>query len=70
MELILSVTQIPYYIYLTETKCLQSFLTTSKYDIKLPDAVIAATALYLDLPLLSFDQGFKQVLNLKLITWK
>jgi len=40
-----------------------------KYDIKLPDAVIAATALYLDFPMLTFDQSFKQVPNLKLITW-
>ena len=40
-----------------------------KYTIKLPDAVIAATALYLDLPLLTFDMGFKPVLNLKLILW-
>jgi len=40
-----------------------------KHDIKLPDAVIAASALYLDLPLLTFDQGFKQIPNLKLITW-
>jgi len=39
------------------------------YAIKLPDAVIAATALYLDLPLLTFDRVFERVPNLKLITW-
>jgi len=38
-----------------------------KYSIKLPDAVIAATAIYLDMPLLSFDRGFKNISNLKLI---
>ena len=40
-----------------------------KYAIKLPDAVIAATALYLDLPLLTFDRDFENIQNLKLITW-
>jgi len=39
------------------------------YSIKLPDAVIAATAIYLDLPLLTFDKGFEHLPNLKLITW-
>jgi len=38
-----------------------------KYVIKLPDAIIAATAMYLDIPLLTFDKGFKNVPNLKLI---
>ena len=40
-----------------------------KYTIKLPDAVVAATALYLDLPLLTFDKGFKPIINLKLMLW-
>ena len=34
--------------------------------IKLPDAIIAATALYLDLPLLTFDSDFSNVPGLKL----
>lgn len=38
-----------------------------KYAIKLPDAIIAATALYLDLPLLSADMGFRKISGLKLI---
>jgi len=38
--------------------------------VKLPDAVIAATAMYLDLPLLTFDQDFEYIPNLKLMTWK
>ena len=38
-----------------------------KYAIKLPDAIIAATALYLDLPLLSADIGFRKISGLKLI---
>jgi len=40
------------------------------HTIKLPDAVIAATAIYLDLPLLTFDHDFEYVPNLKLIAWK
>lgn len=35
-------------------------------NIKLPDAIIAATALYLDLPLLTFDADFSRIPNLKL----
>jgi predicted nucleic acid-binding protein len=38
-----------------------------QHNIKLPDAIIAATAIYLDIPLLTFDKGFKNVSNLKLI---
>jgi predicted nucleic acid-binding protein len=38
-----------------------------KHSIKLPDAIVAATAIYLDLPLLTFDKGFKNISNLKLI---
>jgi hypothetical protein len=37
------------------------------FPIKLPDAIIAATAMYLDLPLLTADEGFKKVPDLKLI---
>jgi len=40
-----------------------------KYTIKLPDAIIAATALYLDLPLLTFDKDFRNVPDLKLMLW-
>ena len=38
-----------------------------QHPIKLPDAIIAATAIYLDMPLLTFDRGFKNISNLKLI---
>jgi predicted nucleic acid-binding protein len=37
-----------------------------KVNIKLPDAIVAATALYLDLPLLTFDSHFTRVPELKL----
>lgn len=35
-------------------------------NIKLPDAIVAATALYLDMPLLTFDTDFIRVPDLKL----
>lgn len=35
-------------------------------NIKLPDAIVAATAMYLDLPLLTFDSDFTRVPGLKL----
>ena len=41
-----------------------------KYSIKLPDAVIAATAIYLDIPLLTFDKEFRPISELKLMFWE
>lgn len=38
-----------------------------KYRIKLPDALIAATALSSDLPLLTFDKGFTQINHLDIV---
>jgi len=38
-----------------------------KHSIKLPDAIIAATAIYLDMPLLTFDKNFKKLSHLKLL---
>jgi len=39
-------------------------------SIKLPDAIIAATALYLDLPLLTSDTEFQKVHDLKLVLFE
>jgi predicted nucleic acid-binding protein len=36
------------------------------YSIKLPDAIIAATALMMDLTLISNDRGFSKIASLKL----
>jgi predicted nucleic acid-binding protein len=36
-------------------------------SVKLPDAIVAATSLYLDLPLLTADIGFEKIHGLKLI---
>ena len=38
-----------------------------KYGLKLPDALIAATSITNDLPLLTFDKGFKKLSGLNLL---
>ena len=37
----------------------------AKYKTKLPDAVIAATALYFDMPLFTMDKGFNKIVDLQ-----
>jgi len=39
----------------------------AKYKTKLPDAVIAATAIYFDLPLFTMDKGFKKITDLQAV---
>ncbi len=41
-----------------------------KYHTKLPDSIIIASALYLDLPLISADSDFKKVKELALIHYE
>lgn len=41
-----------------------------KYSVKLPDAIIAATALYLNIPLLTADKGFKKVSEINLLLYE
>ncbi len=41
-----------------------------KYDLKLADAVIAATAVVSDIPLITADKQFMTVKELKLITYE
>ena len=38
-----------------------------QHKVKLPDAVIAATAIYLDIPLLTYDSGFEKIKSLNLL---
>ena len=38
-----------------------------KYKIKLPDAIIAATALYYNLPFITSDADFKKISELNLL---
>ena len=41
-----------------------------KYKIKLPDAIIAATSIYYDIPLVTFDSNFQNISELKLVLLK
>lgn len=41
-----------------------------KYNTKLPDSIIIATALYMDLPLITADSEFKKVEELVLIHYE
>jgi predicted nucleic acid-binding protein len=39
----------------------------ASFKTKLPDAVIAATALYFDLPLFTMDKGFEKIKDLQAV---
>lgn len=39
----------------------------STFKTKLPDAVIAATAMYFDLPLFTMDKGFEKIADLQAV---
>jgi len=41
-----------------------------KHSLKLPDSIIAATALYLEIPLLTADNGFKKITDLDLALYQ
>jgi len=38
-----------------------------KQNIKVPDAIIAATCLFLEVPLVTADKGFKNIYGMELI---
>lgn len=40
------------------------------YNLKLPDSIIIATALYLDLPIITSDTEFKKVKELNLLSYE
>lgn len=41
-----------------------------KYNLKIPDAIIAASALYLNLPLISADRAFEKISELQFIKYE
>ena len=51
----------------TETINQVAISLRQKYKVKVPDALIAATAISLDLPLLTFDKGFTQIGTLDIV---
>lgn len=40
------------------------------YTIKLPDCIVAATAMYMDLPLITSDKGFNKIEELNLMSYE
>jgi predicted nucleic acid-binding protein len=40
------------------------------YTIKLPDCIVAATAMYMDLPLITSDKGFNKIEELNLMLYE
>jgi predicted nucleic acid-binding protein len=40
------------------------------YTIKLPDCIVAATAMYLDIPLITSDKGFNKIEELNLMLYE
>ncbi|MEO6219814.1 MAG: type II toxin-antitoxin system VapC family toxin [Ginsengibacter sp.] len=43
-----------------------AILFRKKYFLKIPDSIIAATAVSLDIPLVTSDKGFKQITELSI----
>ena len=41
-----------------------------RYKIKLPDAIVAATAIYMNIPLITYDGDFSEIEELNLILLK
>ena len=41
-----------------------------KYKLKLPDAIIAATSIYMNLPLISADKDFERISDLQFIRYE
>ncbi|MHB1278253.1 MAG: type II toxin-antitoxin system VapC family toxin [Bacteroidia bacterium] len=42
----------------------------NSYSIKLPDCIVASTAIYLGLPLVTADKGFQKIQELSLIIYE
>lgn len=40
------------------------------YPIKLPDCIVAATAIYMDFPLITADKGFNKIEELNLMIYE
>lgn len=45
----------------------ETILLKRKYNLKLPDAIIAATALVYEIPLVTADKGFSKIKELDLV---
>lgn len=41
-----------------------------KYSVKLPDCIVAATAMHMDIPLITSDKGFNKIEELNLMLYE
>ncbi len=57
-------------IHIDEAIKEEAILLRKKYALKLPDCIIAATAISLDLTFITADKQFKQIRNLQLETYE
>jgi len=48
----------------------QTIMIRQRYSLKLPDSIVAGTALYFDIPLMSADKEFKKVDILNLLSYQ
>lgn len=48
----------------------EAIMLRRKYTIKLPDCIVAATALYMDLPLITSDKEFNKIEELNLMSYE
>ncbi|MCK4640732.1 MAG: PIN domain-containing protein [Candidatus Marinimicrobia bacterium] len=42
----------------------------TKYNLKLPDAIVAATARFLQIPLLTADRDFKKIIEIPILFYE
>jgi predicted nucleic acid-binding protein len=55
---------------ITEEIKKNTIVIKQKYQIKLPDSIIAATAQFLDVPLLTADKGFSKLTDLNIALYQ
>lgn len=48
----------------------ETIIIRRNYGLKLPDCIVAATAIYLDLPLITSDKDFKKLKELNLMYYE
>lgn len=54
-------------IHTNQAICQTAAVIRNSCRVKLPDALIAATSLFLDIPLLTFDSDFERINDLKIV---
>jgi predicted nucleic acid-binding protein len=55
---------------ITEEIKKHTILIRQKHQIKLPDSIIAGTAMFLEIPLLTGDKGFSKITSLNIALYQ